>query len=129
MRDSTISGNQVTATSRSGMAIVRGAGLANTGPLLLSNVTITGNSATATAPHGWVRGGGVFNSAVFTGPPFPAPPSPSLVVHGGTISRNILQAGHGAIASGGGIYSKGFRAQADTGVVTANTPDNCVGCS
>jgi hypothetical protein len=129
MRDSTISGNQVTATSRTGMAIVRGAGLANTGPLLLSHVTITGNSATATAPHGWVRGGGVFNSAVFTGPALPPPPAPSLVVHGGTISHNILQAVHGAIASGGGIYSTGFRAQADTGVVTANTPDNCVGCS
>jgi hypothetical protein len=31
-------------------------------------------------------------------------------------------------ASGGGIYTKGFRAHADTGVVTANTPDDCVGC-
>jgi len=129
MRDSTISGNQVTATSRSGMAIVRGAGLANTGPLLLSHVTISGNRATASAPHGWVRGGGVFNSALFTGPAFPPPPSPSLVVHGGTISHNILRVRHGTIASGGGIYSKGFRAQAGTGVVTANTPDDCVGCS
>jgi hypothetical protein len=52
-----------------------------------------------------------------------------LVVHGGTISHNILRVRHGTIASGGGIYSKGFRAQADTGVVTANTPDDCVGCS
>ena len=129
MRDSTISGNQVMATSRTGMAVVRGAGLANTGPLLLSNVTITGNRATATAPRGWVRGGGVFNSAVFTGPAFPPPPSPLLVVHGGTISHNILRVGDGAIASGGGIYSEGFHAQADTGVVTANTPDDCVGCS
>jgi hypothetical protein len=71
IRDSTISGNQVTATSRTGTATVRGAGLANTGPLLLSHVTITGNRATATAPHGWARGGGVFNSAVFTGPVSP----------------------------------------------------------
>jgi hypothetical protein len=71
----------------------------------------------------------VFNSAVFTGAALPPPPAPSLVVHGGTISHNILQAIHGAIASGGGIYSTGFRAQADTGVVTANTPDNYVGCS
>jgi len=128
MRDSTISGNHVTATSRNGMATVRGAGLANTGPLLLSHVTISGNSATASAPHGWVRGGGVFNSALFTGLVFPTP-SPSLVVHGGTISHNILRVRHGTIASGGGIYSKGFPAQADTGVVTANTPDDCVGCS
>jgi hypothetical protein len=124
MRDSTISGNHVTATSRSGMATVRGAGLANNGPLLLSHVTISGNSATASAPHGWVRGGGVFNGLVF-----PPPPSPSLVVHGGTISHNILRVRHGAIASGGGIYSKGFPAQAAKGVVTANTPDDCVGCS
>jgi hypothetical protein len=129
MRDSTISGNQVTATSRSGMAIVRGAGLANTRPLLLSHVTISGNRATASAPHGWVRGGGVFNSALFTGPAYPPPPSPSLVVHGGTISHNILRVRHGTVASGGGIYSKGFRAQADASVVTANTPDDCVGCS
>ena len=59
MRDSTISGNYVTATSKSGTATVRGAGLANTGPLLLSHVTIAGNTATASAPHGWARGGGV----------------------------------------------------------------------
>jgi hypothetical protein len=111
MRDSTISGNHVTATSKSGTATVRGAGLANNGPLLLSRVTISGNSATASAPHGWGRGAGVFNGLVFP------TPSPSLIVH------------HGAIASGGGIYSKGFPAQADTGVVTANTPDDCVGCS
>ena len=123
MRDSTISGNHVTATSKSGMATVRGAGLANNGPLLLSQVTISGNSATASAPHGWGRGGGVFNGLVFP------TPSPSLVVHGGTISHNILRVRHGTIASGGGIYSKGFPAQADTGVVTANTPDDCVGCS
>ncbi len=69
------------------------------------------------------------NSAVFTGPVSPPPPSPSLVVHGGTISHNILRVRHGTIASGGGIFSKGFRAHADTGVVTANTPDDCVGCS
>jgi DNA-binding winged helix-turn-helix (wHTH) protein len=123
MRDSIISGNHVTATSRSGVAIVRGAGLANNGPLLLSHVTISGNSATASAPHGWGRGGGVFNGLVFP------TPSPSLVVHGGTISHNILRVRHGAIASGGGIYSKGFPAQAAKGVVTANTPDDCVGCS
>jgi len=123
MRDSTISGNHVTATSKSGTATVRGAGLANNGPLLLSRVTISGNSATASAPHGWGRGGGVFNGLVFP------TPSPSLIVHGGTISHNILRVHHGAIASGGGIYSKGFRAQADAGVVTANTPDDCVGCS
>jgi hypothetical protein len=129
MRDSTISGNHVTATSRSGTAIVRGAGLANTGPLLLSQVTISGNSATASAPHGWARGGGVFNSSVFTGTVSPPPPPPSLVVQGGTISHNILRVRHGATASGGGIYSKGFRAQAGPGVVTANTPDDCVGCS
>jgi hypothetical protein len=81
------------------------------------------------APHGWGRGGGVFNSAVFTGPDSPAPPPPSLAVHGGTISHKVLRVRHGATASGGGIYSKGFRARADTGVVTGNTPDNCVGCS
>jgi hypothetical protein len=96
MRDSIISGNHVTATSRSGVAIVRGAGLANNGPLLLSHVTISGNSATASAPHGWGRGGGVFNGLVFPSQ------SPSLVVHGGTISHNILRVRHGAIASGGG---------------------------
>jgi hypothetical protein len=123
MRDSTISGNRVTAISRSGTATVRGAGLANNGPLLLSRVTISGNSATASAPHGWGRGGGVFNGLVFP------TPSPSLVVHGGTISHNILRVRHGAIASGGGIYSKGFPAQAARGVVTANTPDDCIGCS
>jgi len=105
------------------VAIVRGAGLANNGPLLLSHVTISGNSATASAPHGWGRGGGVFNGLVFP------TPSPSLVVHGGTISHNILRVRHGAIASGGGIYSKGFPAQAAKGVVTANMPDDCVGCS
>ena len=58
----------------------------------------------------------------------PPPPPPSLVGHGGTISHNILRVRRGATASGGGIYSKGFRAHADTGVVTANTPDDCVGC-
>jgi len=45
------------------------------------------------------------------------------------MSHNILRARHGAIASGGGIDAKGFGAQADTGVVTANTPHGCVGCS
>ena len=47
----------------------------------------------------------------------------------GTIPHNIMRVRHGAIASGGGDYSKGFRAQPTKGVVTANTPDDCGGSS
>ena len=99
------------------------------GPLLLSQVTIAGNSTTASPSRGWARGDEVFNSAVFTGSVFPPPPAPSLAMQGETIPHDIMRVRHGAIASGGGIYSKGFRAQATKGVVTANTPGDCVGCS
>jgi hypothetical protein len=120
--DSVISGNTVTASSSTGSARVLGVGIANNAPGVLTNVRITGNTGEATAPDGWIYGGGVFNGQVFKAL------TPVLTLRSSTISANSIRAGKGISVAGGGVYSKGFRIVREQSVIRGNQPDQCAGC-
>jgi hypothetical protein len=122
LSNSTITANTVTATSATGSVSIKGVGLANNGPLVLRNVTISDNTGTATGPSGSILGGGIFNGLVFPDP------SPSLTLHGTTITHNTLTANAAVTVQGSGIYTEGFTATLDGSQIAGNTPDQCFGC-
>jgi hypothetical protein len=117
-----ISGNSVSASSTTGSARIFGAGLANNRPAVLTNVQITRNVATATAPTGWVRGGGVFNGLVFFRP------TPNLTLRNSSVTANSINASSGVTSQGGGLFTKGFPVTVEKSVIARNKPDQCYGC-
>ena len=66
--NSTIIGNTSRANAPSGTATIQGAGLSNNGPLVLTNVTVSGNRGVADGQNGSAQGAGVWNGILFGGP-------------------------------------------------------------
>ena len=117
-----ISGNSVSASSTTGSVGIFGAGLANNRPTVLANVQIMRNVARATAPTGWVRGGGVFNGLVFFRP------TPELTLRSSSVTSNSIEVSAGITGQGGGLFTKGFHVTMQRSVIANNRPDQCFGC-
>ena len=123
VRDSVITGNTAVSRSSTGSADVQGAGVFNDGLLTLVNVTVSGNSGTATGPSGTAQGGGIFNGTNFTGPPV------RLTLEHTTVTRNSLAGSHGVKEKGGGLFSAPPATVVLQGSrITRNVPDQCSGC-
>jgi hypothetical protein len=120
--DMVVSGNTVEAASTTGSARINGVGLANNGPAVLTNVRIIGNTGKATAPDGWVRGGGIFNGLVFPRP------RPALTLRDSSVTRNSVVASDGVVVQGAGLYTAGFRVTLGQTEIARNSPDQCHGC-
>jgi hypothetical protein len=80
-----------------------GGGIANTGPLTISNTTISGNTASF---KGVGNGGGIFNAA---------PPS-TLTIRNSTFSGNLVGSPAG---QGGGIYMSTGRVELENTILKA----------
>lgn len=119
-----VSGNTVTAVSRTGTAQVQGAGVANDGLLDLRDTTVAANVASALAPSGFALGGGVWNGELNPGPG----PVSSLSLESSLVTLNAVVGPQGVSRAGGGIFTVGFPVSLSRTRVAANLPDNCAGC-
>jgi len=123
VRDSVITGNTASVKSSTGSADVQGAGVFNDGLLALVNVTVSGNSGTATGPAGTAQGGGIWNGANVTGPPV------RLTLQHTTVTRNSMAGSHGVTVQGGGLFSaKPATVTLKDSLIAGNTPGQCTGC-
>jgi hypothetical protein len=120
--DSVIRDNALSATTASGFAIVQGAGIWNIGLLTLQDTTVRKNTGTVHGPSGMAQGGGIWNSAIFGGPP-----SVQLTLTDSTVTHNTLTADHGITAQGGGLYTT-LPVNSIDSTVAHNVPDQCFGC-
>jgi hypothetical protein len=122
--DSSISHNTITANAPNGSATVLGAGLANNGPLVVDDATISSNSGVANGQAGVAQGGGVFNGLFPGGPPI------TLLLENSRVTNNTLGGSGGASLSGGGVYEVAdptVSATLANNVIAHNSPDNCAG--
>ena len=119
--ESTISGNQVSAQSKSGQAVMFGAGLSNGGLLKVTNTSVLRNTGHASAAAGSAHGGGIWNSSFGGGPPFG-----TVMLTNSIVSGNALSAHGGITPVGGGLYTDG-PATLTGDHINGNTPDNCSG--
>jgi hypothetical protein len=118
--DSFIVGNTVRASSQSGEATIRGAGLFNDGQLKLRDVLIADNSGRATGTAGFAQGGGIFNGRFFNeqGPI-------ELALERTVLTRNRLSGSPGIAVQGGGIFTE-VPLSLDGSRVEGNAPDQVV---
>jgi hypothetical protein len=124
VRNSTIKGNTVDASTTTGPATIQGAGMLNGGNLELRNVDIRGNSADAEGQGGFAQGAGIWN-----GQPFgPDEPSPQLALENTQVTRNVLAGSSGVTLQGGGLYTPGFSVALTNSLIARNLPDQCFGC-
>ena len=100
VRDSVISGNNVTVSSTTGSATVQGVGITNNGVLELRNTRISDNTGTATGPTGDAQGGGIWNGALLFGSP-----SAELTMRDSKITHNKLSGSAGIALQGGGLFT------------------------
>ena len=120
--NSTIIGNTSRANAPSGTATIQGAGLSNNWPLVLTNVTVSGNRGVADGQNGSAQGAGVWNGILFGGPTSP------LTLRNSSVTRNILSGSPRITLQGAGIYTPGFPLTLTNTVVTHNAPDQRFGC-
>jgi hypothetical protein len=120
--NSAIIGNISSAIAPSGTATIQGAGLTNNGPLVLTNVTVSGNRGVADGQHGSAQGAGIWNGILFGGPTSP------LTLRNSIVTGNVLSGSPGITLQGAGIYTPGFPPTLANTVVARNTPDQCFGC-
>ena len=111
LSETVINGNSVRASSTTGSVGIFGAGLANNRPAVLTNVQIMRNVARATAPTGWVRGGGIFNGLVFPRP------KPDLTLKNSSVTSNSIDASSGVTSQGGGLFTRGFHVTMERSVI------------
>ena len=116
-----ISGNTAEAIAPHGTATVQGAGLVNDGPLVLENVHITDNHATATGNKGFAEGAGIWNGHLFGGP------TSALTLQNTHATGNTLRGSSGLTLQGAGIYTPNFPTTLNNSLVAHNTPDQCYG--
>jgi hypothetical protein len=122
VRDSVISSNSATASSRTGTATTQGGGVFNDSLLELRNVVVAGNREVARGPSGAAQGGGVWNGAELNDPPV------ELTLSHSAITGNTLAGDPGIALQGGGVFSTLPFTRAQT-LIAGNVPDQCVGCS
>jgi hypothetical protein len=120
--NSSVSGNTATATSPGGSATVQGAGIANNGPLTLTNDQIRDNRGVANGVDGSAQGGGLWNGELF------GPPDSSIALVSTTVTGNSLSGGAGVTREGGGVYTVGFPTTLANSRIAGNAPDDCAGC-
>jgi hypothetical protein len=123
MKNSTVGGNSVKASTPTGPATIVGAGILNGASLELHNVLVTNNSANASGTSGFVQGGGIWN-----GKPFPDVPAPNLTLEHTIVARNSLSASPGLAVQGGGVFTPGFALSLTRSLIVHNAPDQCFGC-
>jgi len=121
--DSLISANRLSATTSTGSANARGAGVGNPfgATLEIRDTTISGNRGTASGPTGTAQGGGIFTGTFGFGPPG------QLALIDSAITRNTLTASPGITIQGGGLFANGPLGLTDT-LIANNVPDECFGC-
>jgi hypothetical protein len=122
VRDSTISGNSVSASSSSGSAVILGVGVVEAGNLELRNDRIAENTGTANAPSGIAQGAGVWAG------PFPGGPPVALTLEDTKVTRNALSGGAGITLQGGGLFAS-IPVTLIHSRIVKNTPDDCFGTS
>jgi hypothetical protein len=120
IRSSTITGNQSSATSATGIAEVFGAGILNDSLLTLEGVQVSANHALANGTSGFARGGGIWNGHDISGPPV------KLTVAGSTVTENTVSGDAGIKQVGGGIFSSAPLSITSSNL-SANTPEDCSG--
>jgi hypothetical protein len=124
IRDSLISENSLTATTRTGSANARGAGFGNPfGAIVeIRGTTISDNKGTASGPSGTAEGGGIFTGTFFEDG---QPAQLSLI--DSAVTGNALTASPGIAVQGGGLFANGPLTLKDP-VISDNVPDQCFGC-
>jgi hypothetical protein len=128
IRNSSVSGNALTAESLKGAANVAGAGIGNrSGLLTIARTRVTGNRGVADGVGGLALGGGLLNVDFGGGPP-------ELTLSDSVVTANQLTAPPGVTPRGGGIFSADLVSTAQIPftrthtVIAGNKPDQCVGC-
>ena len=111
------------AIAPNGTATVQGAGLVNDGPLILEDVHITDNHATAIGKKGYAEGAGIWNGQLFGGPTSP------LTIQHTHVTGNTLRGSPGLTLLGAAIYTPNFPTTLNNSLVAHNTPDQCDGVS
>ena len=104
------------------MATVRGAGITNNGPLLLTDDRVQANRAVANGHTGFAEGAGIWNGSLF------GDSTPSLSLVRTDVSHNTLSGSAAIVKQGAGIFTPGFAPVLADSVVAHNTPDECFGC-
>ena len=122
VRNSTISGNALSASTTTGQATAQGAGIFNNSLLELIGDTVSGNSGTASGPAGTAAGGGIWNGVDLSGPPV------QLTLTRIAVTRNALSAGPGITVQGGGLFTT-LPVTLMGSLIAGNIPDQCSGCS
>ena len=120
--DSVVAGNSATAITRTGDAVVQGAGVFNDSLLTLRRVLVHDNTANADGPSGRAEGGGIWNSDEFTGPPV------ELTLDHVAVTGNALLGGRAIERRGGGLYTTYPFTQTAT-VIGRNAPDQVFNAS
>lgn len=115
-----IAANAVTAAGGGNGAFAQGGGVANTGTATLQRTLVIGNRATATGTSGAAQGGGIWNDT-FGGT------TPSLTLVDSVVTGNVLAAGAGVPAQGGGLFTE-FPLTLTRTAIVGNRPDQCEGC-
>lgn len=119
--DSVISNNVTQARSRAGSATAQGSGVFTNGLLQLRRVRVAHNIARATAPTGFVQGGGIWNGVDLAGPPV------HLELFDSTIANNSLTGSPGLSLRGGGLFTTSPVTITNTRIAH-NRPGQCSGC-
>ena len=123
IRDSLISGNQLTATTSTGSANARGAGFGNPfGAIVeIRGSTISDNSGIANGPSGVAQGGGIFTGTFFGDSPG------QLSLIDSSVTHNALTASPAITVQGGGLFANGPLTLKGP-AISGNVPDQCFGC-
>jgi fibronectin-binding autotransporter adhesin len=121
VKNSTVSKNLTLARSDTGSATVLGGGVFSNTSLLLDHVIVSGNTARAEGPAGDAQGGGIWNGALFAGPP-------TLTLQNSTVVGNALEASPGIHRQGGGLFTTFPVVRINT-LIAGNRPDQCVDCT
>ncbi len=122
VRNSTISGNTLSASTATGSATVQGAGIFNNSLLELTGDTVRSNSGTASGPGSTVQGGGIWNGVDLSGPPV------QLTLVRTAVTRNTLSGSPGATVQGGGLFTT-LPVTLTGSLIAGNIPDQCSGCA
>ena len=128
IRNSSISGNLLNATSLTGAANAAGGGIGNlSGHVTLARTRVIGNRAIATGISGLALGGGILNVAFAGG-------APELALTNAVVTANVLTASPGITPQGGGMYTadifsgEPFPVTLTRTAIAGNRPDQCFGC-
>jgi hypothetical protein len=132
LNTTSVDGNEISATSTTGLVVVNGAGLMNEnrGHLTLHNSRVVDNTGAAVGLFGFANGGGIANLAAV---PLVAPPA-QLTLINSTLTGNTLSASPGIEPLGGGLFTADVLSLESLPVTSIHTeidgngPDQCFGC-